>query len=65
MFVIDAGWYFACYADLICLGIGLGIGDGLSQSAPIISISTQSNCHHSFMVKKVMFHFAEATIAID
>ena len=61
MFVIDVGWYFACYADLICLGIG----DGLSQSAPIISISTQSNCHLSFMVKKVMFHFAEATIAID
>ena len=65
MFVIDFGWYFACYADLICLGIGLGIGDGLSQSAPIISISTQFNCHHSFMVKKMMFHFAEATIAID
>ena len=65
MFIIDVGWYFSCYADLICLCIGLGIGDGLSQSAPIISISTQSNCHHSFMVKKVMFHFAEATIAID
>ena len=58
MFVIDVGWYLAHYANLICLNIE----DEPSQSIPTISIFTRSKCYHSFMVKRVMSHFAEATI---
>ena len=58
MFFIDVGRYLAHYANLICLNIE----DDRSQSMSTISIFTPSNCYHSFMVKRVIFHFAEATI---
>ena len=61
MFVIDFSRHLAHYANLICQNIG----DVSSQLALTISIFTRSNCYHSFMVGRVMFHFAEATIVID